>query len=231
MLLCRRLQLLIDKLKKSKDKDLETHNVAEDCCSETYTEGNNHLSESRSDACCSPEISKLNSSRSNSVASVEGLDDDVPLISLLRSSKNSPKMKAAQLEKHNISIQPIKVLPKSLSTSTNNPQTGVSRKRVRVILSDDESEVPDEVERLKGRPDKCPVEVVATSDECRFKLICALDFLLYKQGTDCISYLVAVKSRGNSASHDCKFQVSKSLEILDQIQCSSWSVGVWCLVL
>ncbi|GMY12399.1 protein TONSOKU isoform X1 [Fagus crenata] len=176
----RRLQLLIDKLKKSKDKELETHNVAEDCCSETYTEGNNHLSESRSDACCSPEISKLNSSRSNSVASVEGLDDDVPLISLLWSSKNSPKMKAAQLEKHNISIQPIKVLPKSLSTSTNNPQTGVSRKRVRVILSDDESEVPDEVERLKGRPDKCPVEVVATSDE--------------------------FKSRGNSASHDCKFQ-------------------------
>ena len=170
MLLCRRLQLLIDKLKKSKDKELETHNVAEDCCSETYTEGNYHLSESRSDACCSPEMSKLNSSRSNSVASVEELNDDVPLISLLRSSKNSPKMKAAQSEKHNISTQPAKVLPKSLSISTSNQQTGVGRKRARVILSDDESEVPYEVERSKGRPDKCPVEAVTTSDECRFKL-------------------------------------------------------------
>lgn len=170
MLQCRRLQLLIDKLKKSNDKELETHNVAEDCCSETYTEGNYHLSESRSDACCSPEMSKLNSSRSNSVASLEELNDDVPLISLLQSSKNSPKMKAAQSEKHNISTQPAKVLPKSLSISTSNQQTGVGRKRARVILSDDESEVPNEVERSKGRPDKCPVEAVTTSDECRFKL-------------------------------------------------------------
>ncbi|KAF3945413.1 hypothetical protein CMV_028214 [Castanea mollissima] len=176
----RRLQLLIDKLKKSKDKELETHNVAEDCCSETCSEGNYHLSESRSDACCSPEMSKLNSSRSNSVASVEELNDDVPLISLLRSSKNSPKMKAAQSEKHNISTQPAKVLPKSLSISTSNQQTGVGRKRARVILSDDESEVPYEVERSKGRPDKCPVEAVTTSDE--------------------------LKSKSNSASHDCKFQ-------------------------
>ncbi|KAL4644059.1 hypothetical protein ACB092_02G135700 [Castanea dentata] len=176
----RRLQLLIDKLKKSKDKELETHNVAEDCCSETCSEGNYHLSESRSDACCSPEMSKLNSSRSNSVASVEELNDDVPLISLLRSSKNSPKMKAAQSEKHNISSQPAKVLPKSLSISTSNQQTGVGRKRARVILSDDESEMPYEVERSKGRPDKCPVEAITTSDE--------------------------LKSKSNSASHDCKFQ-------------------------
>ncbi|KAK7822727.1 protein tonsoku [Quercus suber] len=178
----RRLQLLIDKLRKSKDKELETHNVAEDCCSETYTEGNYCLSESRSDACCSPEMSKLNSSRSNSVASVEELNDDVPLISLLRSSKNSPKMKAAQSEKHNISTQPAKVLPKSLSISTSNQQTGVGRKRARVILSDDESEVPYEVECSKGRPDKCPIEAVTTSDE--------------------------FNSKSNSASHDCKFQVS-----------------------
>ena len=89
---------------------------------------------------------------------------------MLRSSKNSPKMKAAQSEKHNISTQPAKVLPKSLSISTSNQQTGVGRKRARVILSDDESEVPYEVERSKGRPDKCPVEAVTTSDECRFKL-------------------------------------------------------------
>ncbi|KAG6721658.1 hypothetical protein I3843_03G123000 [Carya illinoinensis] len=137
----RRLQLLIDKLKQSGDRELKRHNVAEDCCSETDTEGNDHLSESRYNARCSPEMSKWNSSRSKSEASVEELNDDVPLISLIGSSKNSPKMKSAHLSK-----------------STSDQQTVVGRKRVRVILS-------DEVKCSKGSPGKCPVEAVATSDE------------------------------------------------------------------
>ncbi|XP_042971160.1 protein TONSOKU-like isoform X1 [Carya illinoinensis] len=176
----RRLQLLIDKLKQSGDKELERHNVAEDCCSETDTEGNDHLSESRYNACCLPEMSKWNSSRSKSEASVEELNDDVPLISLIGYGRNSPKMKSAQSGKQNICTQPTKVLPKSLSESTRDQQTVVGRKRVRVILSDDESEEPDEVKCSKGSPGKCPVEAVATSGE--------------------------FKCKNNLPRHDCKFQ-------------------------
>lgn len=167
-LFCRRLQLLIDEVKQSGDKEHERHNVAGDCCSETDTEGDDHLSEIRYNARCSPSTSKWNSSRSKAVASVEELNDDVPLISLIGSSKNSPKMKSAQSGKQNICTQPTKVLPKSFSKSTSNQQTVVGRKRVRVILSDDESEEPDEVKSSKGRPTKCPGEAVTTPDECVF---------------------------------------------------------------
>ncbi|XP_062147613.1 protein TONSOKU [Alnus glutinosa] len=176
----RRLQLLIDQLKQSKDKELERHNLAEDCCSETDTEGNDHFSESRSNARCSQDMSKSNSSRLKSVAGVEELNDDVPLISLLRSSKDSPKTEAAQLGKHNIFTRPTKVSPKSVSKSTSNQQTVVGRKRVRLILSDDENEMPNEVVCSKVWSDRWPVEAVATSDE--------------------------FKSKNNSASRDCKFQ-------------------------
>jgi hypothetical protein len=171
MPLCRRLQLLIDKLKQSKDKEFERHILEEDCCSETDTEGNDHFSESsRSSARCSQDMSKSNSSRLKSVASVEELSDDVPLISLLQSNKDSPKTEAAQLEKHNIFTRTTKASPKSVSKSTSNQQT-VGRKRVRLILSDDENDMPNEVVCSKGRPDRGPVEAVATSDECGFKVI------------------------------------------------------------
>lgn len=165
MLLCRRLQLLINGLKQSKDKELERHNLAEECCSETDTEGNDHLSERRSNARCSPDASNWNYSISNSGASGEEPSDDVPLISFFGSCKNSTKNKSVQLKKHNNHSQTIKMSPKSLSKSTNNQQPVVGRKRVRVILSDDDSELPDEVECSKGTPDKCPVQFVATSDD------------------------------------------------------------------
>jgi hypothetical protein len=185
MPLCRRLQLLIDQLKQSKDKELERHNLAEDCCSETDTEGNDHFSESRSNARCSQDMSKSNSSRLKSVAGVEELNDDVPLISLLRSSKDSPKTEAAQLGKHNIFTRPTKVSPKSVSKSTSNQQTVVGRKRVRLILSDDENEMPNEVVCSKVRSDRWPVEAVATSDECGFKLFTTLCFRLFDIQAKC----------------------------------------------
>lgn len=141
----------------------------EDCCSETDTEGNDHKSDSRSSACCSLDLVKSRSSRSKTLAGVEveELNDDLPLISFLQSSKSSPKMKTPYVEKQNISSKPTEASPRSLSKSTNSI---VSRKRIRVVLSDDEGEMDDELECLKGRVHKCPVEAVATSDECEFSL-------------------------------------------------------------
>ncbi|KAK9996213.1 hypothetical protein SO802_020899 [Lithocarpus litseifolius] len=96
--------------------------------------------------------------------------------------------------------KPAKVLPKSLSISTSNQQTGVGPQRARVILSADESEVPYEVERSKGRPDKCPVEAVTTSDE--------------------------FKSKSNSASHVRKFQeVSATASKCATRSCNPVNIG------
>ncbi|KAK0605730.1 hypothetical protein LWI29_030110 [Acer saccharum] len=165
----RSLQLAIDKLKESETRNLGAQDVAgEDCCSETDTEGNDHKSDSRSSACCSLDPVKSRSSRSKTLAGVEveELNDDLPLISFLQSSKSSPKMKTPYVEKQNISSKPTEASPRSLSKSTNSI---VSRKRIRVVLSDDEGEMDDELECLKGRVHKCPVEAVATSDEFKSK--------------------------------------------------------------
>ncbi|KAK1587587.1 hypothetical protein Q3G72_014471 [Acer saccharum] len=165
----RSLQLAIDKLKESETRNLGAQDVAgEHCCSETDTEGNDHKSDSRSSACCSLDPVKSRSSRSKTLAGVEveELNDDLPLISFLQSSKSSPKMKTPYVEKQNISSKPTEASPRSLSKSTNSI---VSRKRIRVVLSDDEGEMDDELECLKGRVHKCPVEAVATSDEFKSK--------------------------------------------------------------
>lgn len=159
MQLCRRLQLLIDQLKKQSNREPETQDLAEGCCSETDTEEEIRVSS---------ETSKSNSSRSKSVAGVEELNDDVPLISLLRSTKRPSKMETTYIGSQNTSTKPAEFSPKCLSKSNSDQQTIVGRKRVRVILSDDEDDMHDEVESSKGRTHNNPVKDVAKSNECRF---------------------------------------------------------------
>lgn len=167
--MCRRLQEEIEYLKKSKSRELETQNLSRDCCSETDTEGDDCLSNGRPNVSCSPNVSKSSSARSKSLAGVEELNDDVPLISLLQSSKHSPKKKTARAENLNTSSNLIEASANCLSKTTScNQQTVVGRKRVRVVLSDDEDEMHDEVDCSKGRLNRCLVEDIATSDECAF---------------------------------------------------------------
>ncbi|KAH9669138.1 protein TONSOKU [Citrus sinensis] len=164
----RRLQHEIDKLKETKSEDLEAHDVAKDCCSETDTEGNDHLPDVRSSACFSAEMSKSDSGRSKTLAGLEDVEDDEPLISFLRSSERLPKLKSAYVEKQSIPTEPREPSPKTLPKSTNSQQTGGGRKRIRVVLSDDEGDIDNEV-GLKGRLHKCPVEGVATFDAINSK--------------------------------------------------------------
>ncbi|XP_015891011.3 protein TONSOKU [Ziziphus jujuba] len=152
----RRLQLLIDQLKKQSNREPETQDLAEGCCSETDTEEEIRVSS---------ETSKSNSSRSKSVAGVEELNDDVPLISLLRSTKRPSKMETTYIGSQNTSTKPAEFSPKCLSKSNSDQQTIVGRKRVRVILSDDEDDMHDEVESSKGRTHNNPVKDVAKSNE------------------------------------------------------------------
>lgn len=123
--------------------------MAEDRCSESGTEGSGGLPDNMSNAFCSGEIRNSNSSRSHSLNDKEELNDDVPLISLIRSTKALSKVKSAHLEK--------------------TEQTVVGRKRVRLVLSDDEDEMCDEAECPKVRPNKIPLRNVATSSEGKFK--------------------------------------------------------------
>ncbi|CAN6572828.1 unnamed protein product [Malus baccata var. baccata] len=164
----RRLQFRIKELKKSEHKDLETENVAEDRCSESDTEGSGHLSDGVYNACCSSEIRKSSSSRSQSLASMEELNDDEPLISLKCSTKDSLKVKSTPSGKQNNTIQ-TNVSSKNLSKPDTNEQTVIGRKRVRLVLSDDEDEMQDEVPCSKSWSKKQPLEFVATSDELKSK--------------------------------------------------------------
>ncbi|KAK2988280.1 hypothetical protein RJ640_016860 [Escallonia rubra] len=157
----RRLQVLIDKLKQSKAIDLEPQNMAGDCCSETETEGDDGLS-SMSDLSYIPKISKSSSTKLQSRADEEELQDDVPLISLCHSSKKLSKSKTAFLAKKVTLTKPIGTSPRSISRSTDSQAVG--RKRVRVILSDDEDET-DEVQCPRGRALKSLTEDFATSGE------------------------------------------------------------------
>ncbi|OMO57086.1 Leucine-rich repeat, ribonuclease inhibitor subtype [Corchorus capsularis] len=163
----RTLQSEIDELKQSKAEP-EANHIRTDYWPETDTEVDDNISDNISNA-DSRVMSKCNSNRSAHVAATEDFNDDVPLISLIQSSKRSLKSKAAQTGKYNSSTEPDKALSKSLSKSTNNQQTVVGRKRVRIILSDDEGDMNDEVEGSAGRLDKWPVDTAA-SDEFKSKI-------------------------------------------------------------
>lgn len=165
-------------MKQEDNSELETQGMAEDHCSETDTEGNNHVSFDRLNVCISPESSKSNSTISKPLAGVEELNDDAPLISLLWSTRRSPNMVQVNLCKQNNPTKPTDVSPKCLPKSLSNQQAVVtkssaspivSRKRVRVVLSDDEDDMHDVVESSRHRSHNSPVEDVNKSDECRFQ--------------------------------------------------------------
>ena len=119
----------------------------EDCCPESSTEGSGDFSDNMPTACCSEEIRNIQSSISQSLNQKEELNDDdcnLPLISFIRSAKASSKMKSARSE--------------------SNGHTVVGRKRIRLVLSDDEDEMSDAAETPKVRPNKIPLNVVTSSE-------------------------------------------------------------------
>ena len=124
MLFCRKLQSQIDKLKQS-SSEFEGVNIPRESCSETDTEGDDDddVVLMKSD---SP---KLNLSKSYENNELVDDDDDVPLVSLRHS-------KGSQVRKQ-----------------TKSPEARPSRKRGRLVLSDDEEDFME--------------EHVGTSTECK----------------------------------------------------------------
>lgn len=168
MILCRRLKLLIDKLNKSTEKELEAKNMAEDCCSETDTEVDDYLSNSGSDNFCSPK----RISRSKTLTTGEELKDDMPLMSLYQSIKGSSRKITGHTENLTNSTKQAEKSPKSLTNLTSNHQTVVGRKRVRVILSDDDDD--DEMECSSRKDHGSRLEDLSTDDASKILSLFAL---------------------------------------------------------
>ncbi|XP_075081059.1 protein TONSOKU isoform X4 [Nicotiana tabacum] len=173
----RRLQSSIDKLKKSKVGDLEAQYVAGDCCSESETEVGSQSPITSYDSIL-PKTAKLGFKISKSHGSEDELNEDMPLISLVRPKRNLAKLKSAHVETTIVSTE----LPNSSSPSMLRPagSQAVGRKRVRLVLSDDEGDNEDvySSSRIISTPlegemgdcsrrtsHKCSVENVATSDQ------------------------------------------------------------------
>ncbi|KAL9329739.1 hypothetical protein ACSQ67_004742 [Phaseolus vulgaris] len=157
----RRLKLLIDKLKESKEKEAAAKNMSEDCCSETDTEADDYLSNSGSDNFCFPKTI----SQSKAPTTGEELEDDAPLMSLYQSIKSSSKNKTGHKESLLNSTKQAEQSPSSLKNQTSDHQTIVSRKRVRVILSDDD----DEVECSSRKDHDCLVDDLPTYNAIKSK--------------------------------------------------------------
>ena len=168
MILCRRLKVLIDKLKISIEKEPEAKNMQEDCCSETDTEADDNLSITGSDDFCS-----LNTiSGSKTLTTGEELKDDMPLMSLYQSIKGSSRNITGHVESLTNSTKQAEQSPKNLTNLTSNHQAIVGRKRVRVILSDDEDD--DEMECSSRKDHDCLLQDKSTCDASTVSLLLAL---------------------------------------------------------
>ncbi|XP_027916277.1 protein TONSOKU [Vigna unguiculata] len=168
----RRLKLLIDKLKKSKEKEAAAKNMSEDCCSETDTEADetdteadDYLSNSGSDNICFPKTI----SRSKALTTGEESEDDAPLMSLYQSIKSSSKNKTGYKESLLNSTKQAEQSPSSLKNQTSDHQTIVSRKRPHVILSDDDDDDDDEVKCSSRKDHDCLVDDLPTYNAIKSK--------------------------------------------------------------
>ncbi|XP_075510488.1 protein TONSOKU [Primulina tabacum] len=155
----RRTKLLIDELKQPTNVELDDEDLLGNHCSETKTEMDNLSTDDKSDGSFSPKLSSRNSSKSKANNSADEVIEDITLRSLLQSRKKLHKKKTACGVAPNA---PQGSTTCSISKSTGSPT--VSRKRVRVIISDDEHE-DDEVNHSEKLFNKGPAERIATSDE------------------------------------------------------------------
>ncbi|KAL1221577.1 Protein TONSOKU [Cardamine amara subsp. amara] len=136
----------------------------QDECSETDSEGHGNISNDRPNACSSPEPQTSNSLRSEPLADLDEANDDVPLISFLQPGKRLFKKKQVS-GKQDVDTDQTK---KDFSAVADSQQTVSGRKRIRVILSDDESETEYELGCPKGSFHKVPRQNEEVSEESMY---------------------------------------------------------------
>ncbi|CAL9162518.1 unnamed protein product [Musa hybrid cultivar] len=159
------IQMLKSLLKEDALKDQQS-----DYCSETETEGGN-LSTDILGLSASQASDDSAKSRPSLLACVEDLDDDFPLASLGRLSKSSAKIKMSQLDSLGVrtsaSSNHAQASSRDLSKSRDDQQH-VDRKRVRVVLSDDEADDPDEMNGSRKKLHRSSEYVTAPDRENLF---------------------------------------------------------------
>ncbi|GAB2283147.1 hypothetical protein Dimus_017676 [Dionaea muscipula] len=142
----RRLKLKINNLKQLVDVEPAKEGGDEDFCLESETEGDGGLSDDKHHSSDSPEIEGFVTS-ARPASDSEEVQAHKPLISPLRSAKKLGKRKLDRAK--SLQTSPVgegSIL--SLCRSTDTSQTAVGRKRVCVLLSDNEDEMHE--------PTKCP---------------------------------------------------------------------------
>ena len=158
-LFCRKLELQIQNLKSLISNELEPNVALRDSCSETESEGNDSLVESR--------FANCESSRSS-----ESLLAEKPLSRIehiVVDEASSPPLRRKKLQKLETDSEKTakrfsritEATPKKFSDSQGSPLT-VGRKRTRLVLSDDEEDSQCQNRRL----DSTRSEEIATSNEC-----------------------------------------------------------------
>lgn len=158
----RRLQSLIDQLKVPARQETESQDVAENCCSETETEiDDQSLNISNISKSSGRRMSY--SPQSKSQGSADDSNENCPLISLFHPSK---KLKTKLQTSHRADVNTSMKLPNSSSRSTSMSAGSQSagRKRLRLVLSDEECE-HDQKYIMETGAYECHIEEVATSNE------------------------------------------------------------------
>ncbi|KAL5715016.1 hypothetical protein ACHQM5_016905 [Ranunculus cassubicifolius] len=158
----RRIKLKIQDLKQSTGTNHGIRKLRKECCSETETEGEDDLSDTRYSPRESPMISGSSSVRSKTGKTCE---DDEPLVELFPSSKRLTKRKASQLDKPTECSKKAEISPKGSGKSNNKQYPLAGRKRSRVVFLDDDSDGDDEAEITGARICKGPTADTATSSE------------------------------------------------------------------
>ncbi|CAH8321495.1 unnamed protein product [Eruca vesicaria subsp. sativa] len=136
----------------------------EDECSETDSEGHGDISNDRPNACSSPDLQTSNSPESEPLADLNEADDDVPLISFLQPGKRLSKRKQFS-GKQDLETDRAK---NDFSAPADSQQTVSGRKRIRVILSDDESETEYELGCPRGSSHKVASQSKDVSEESMY---------------------------------------------------------------
>ncbi|ONK61173.1 uncharacterized protein A4U43_C08F26980 [Asparagus officinalis] len=146
------------------DKDV-LGNTRHDYCSETETEGG--ISDNLSNACESPEVSN-HALRKPTVLNAEESDGLVPLVKFIRQNKNLSRTKITQLDSNDKqmcnSSHSGHASSGDLHKSINNLQS-VGRKRAKVVISDDDTDDPDDMDQMRKRFHGSLTDDVASSDK------------------------------------------------------------------
>ncbi|CAL5019911.1 unnamed protein product [Urochloa decumbens] len=152
----KKMQEKIDNLKRVRNRH-ETRDTVSDYCSETDTEGG-----CTSDNMLDPEDDNGHVGNKYS----EEPDDDVTLASLVHRSRRSSKINAPKMCSSSKKVDELCDVAEDtrtvLSRSCTNQSVG--RKRVRMVLSDDESEESPEIIQLKKTPTSLANSISISAD-------------------------------------------------------------------